>query len=116
MSGTAQEVTRAEHAATAARARLMTTIGEIQDRLQPRELVREGVDRLRERGEDLAEQTVATVRANPAATATAGGALALFLLRRPLGRLVGRLFSRKAKADRADDPFHQTDSNAPPRA
>ena len=75
-----------------ARARLTATVGELHNRLKPDTLVREGVDRLRVRGGELADEVMDVTRARPGLIGGVGAGMLLIWLRRPLGRLGRRLF------------------------
>lgn len=83
-----------------AHARLTGTIAEIRARLQPDLLARRGIDRLQERASEVAHSTVDAARARPAVAGSIGGAALLFLLRRPIARLIGRLFLRRDETER----------------
>lgn len=93
MSTTARDVARAQAEAEASRARLMGTIGELQVRLQPKVLAHDAATRLKVRGSELADDAMDAARERPGVVGAAAGAIVLFLLRRRIGRLVGRLFS-----------------------
>ena len=81
--------------AAAAKARLSATAGEIQRRLSPDDVLRGAVDSVREKSAGLAEDALAAAKSNPAATAGAAAGVAAFAMRRPIGRLVRKLFSRR---------------------
>jgi hypothetical protein len=85
----------AREAAARARARLDTTLAETQTRFQPRNLAGEAWGKVKHKGAELTGEAVGAVKRRPGAVSVAVGALALFLARRPLGRAIGRLASRK---------------------
>jgi len=73
------------------RARVMATAHALQDRLSPRTLARGAWEGAKEKGADLAENTVDAVRARPLAATGVLAAFAMFLAREPLIDLGGRL-------------------------
>lgn len=73
-----------------ARARLMETAAELQERLSPRTLAREAWEGAKIKGADLAEEAVDAVRARPLAATGIAAAIALFLAREPLIDLAGK--------------------------
>ena len=73
------------------RARVMATARELQERLSPRTLARDAWQGAREKGANLAEGAVDTVRARPLAATGVVAAIAMFLAREPLIDLVGRI-------------------------
>ena len=85
------EISAARIEAERARARLMTTAQELQDRLSPRTIARGAWAGAKEKGADMAEDAVDTVRAHPAAATGIVAALALFLAREPLFELAARM-------------------------
>ncbi|WP_298092858.1 DUF3618 domain-containing protein [uncultured Sphingomonas sp.] len=76
----------AEAQAAAARERLSHTVGQLQARLDPKLLAREA----REAGLQAARSGVDNARRNPGVVAGATGLLGLFLVRKPLCRLLRR--------------------------
>ena len=95
------------------RARLMTTAHELQERLSPKTLARNTWQGAKEKGADLAENTVDAVRARPLAATGVIAAITMFLAREPLMEFGNRLVdavgdkrktrkSRKAKAKQND--------------
>jgi hypothetical protein len=93
------EVTAARIEAERARARLMATAHELQERLNPKTMARDAIQGAKEKGADLAEDAVDAVRTHPRAAGGAVAAVALFLARQPLMGLAGKLFGRSD-----DDP------------
>ena len=93
------------------RSRLMSTAHELQDRLSPRTLARNTWQGAKEKGADIAENTVDAVKARPLTTTGVVAAITMFLAREPLidlaGKVVGRgkkksPSSRKAKEDQTE--------------
>ena len=99
MSGTKADVARAEAEAAAARARIEDTLVRLRQRIDPRVRARETWHDVRERGQELGDDAVEFAYERPGIVASAAGAGALLLLRRPLYHLgrwvVGRLFRRR---------------------
>jgi ElaB/YqjD/DUF883 family membrane-anchored ribosome-binding protein len=98
-----------------ARARLLDTAAEIQDRLNPRTLARDAWEGAKIKGADLAEEAVDAVKARPLAATGIAAALALFLAREPLIGMAGKVMDdmgekraakkqRKAAAKRPKAP------------
>jgi hypothetical protein len=97
MSVTKDSLKEAQDAARDARTKLADTFGEIKARLQPGVLVREAQDKVREEAVELGERAAAAAREKPAAAGLAVGAFILLLIRKPLGRLIGRVFSKPSE-------------------
>lgn len=84
-----------------ARKRMLETLGELQQQFAPRALVREAWETAREKGAELAEETVDAVKARPLAATGVVAAITMFLAREPLMDLAGKLVggvSNKRKA------------------
>ena len=73
------------------RARLMDTAHQLQDRLSPKMLAKGAWEGAKEKGADLAEETVDAVKARPLAATGVVAAIAMFLAREPLLDLASRL-------------------------
>jgi len=105
------EIAMARAEAERRRARLMATAQELQERLSPKTLAKGAWQGAKEKGADLAENTVDAVRARPLATTGVIAALTMFLAREPLIDLAGRIASgvgekrktRKARKVTQDD-------------
>ena len=105
MSGDTPEIAAARIEAERARARLMATARELQDRLSPGTLARDAWEGAKMKGADLAEDAVDAVRKRPRIASGVVAALALFLAREPLIDLAGKIgegvgASRKARKSR----------------
>ena len=85
------KISAARIEAERARARMMATAQELQDRLSPKTLARGAWEGAKAKGADMAEEAVDTVRAHPGAAAGVVAALALFLAREPFLDLAGKL-------------------------
>lgn len=85
------EITAARAEVDRSRARVMATAHELQERLSPRTLARNTWQGAKEKGADLAENTVDAVKARPLAATGVVAAITMFLAREPLKDLAGRL-------------------------
>jgi ElaB/YqjD/DUF883 family membrane-anchored ribosome-binding protein len=96
------------------RSRLLATAHELQERLSPRTLARNTWEGAKEKGAEVAENTVDAVRARPLAATGVVAAITMFLAREPLfdlaGKVVGRgkKKTRKTKANRAKESETET--------
>ena len=89
------------------RARLMDSAHQLQDRLSPKVLAKGAWQGAKEKGADLAENAVDTVRARPLAATGVVAAITMFLAREPLLDLAGKLVggvSEKRKARKRRKP------------
>lgn len=84
----ATDIVAAEARAAAAKQRLTSTVGELQDRLAPQALAQEAKDTLSDAARKALDTGVETARANPAAVMGGGALIALFLARKRLWSLV----------------------------
>ena len=97
-------VEQAKRDAVKARRRLDSTLVAVQLRLRPASLAGEAWDGVKDKSADLADGALSAVRKRPAAVSMAIGALALFLAREPLKRVVTRLVAGEPEEDdRPDD-------------
>lgn len=103
MSGTERDVERARESATAARVRLAGTMGEILGRLNPRTLVNEAWQEVRERGEELADEMADIARSRPLAMSAILAATLAWFARRPLRSALISLFARPEETPAGDD-------------
>jgi len=99
----APELIAAKSQAEAARARLMATVAELQDRLSPSTIAGNAWDGVKEKTSDVAEGAVEAVKARPVVVSAGLAAFALFLARSPIRSAVSRLF-----ADRPDEDLVTT--------
>ena len=91
MSKDTPEIAAARIEAERARAKLMGTAQELQERLSPRTLARDAWEGAKHKGADVVEDAVDAVRKRPVAAGGAVAALALFLAREPLLDLAGKV-------------------------
>jgi len=94
------EIVSARAEAEHSRARVMATAHELQERLSPKTLARNTWQGAKEKGADLAENTVDAVRARPFAATGVVAAVTMFLAREPLMDLAGKLVGEKRKGRR----------------
>ena len=73
------------------RARVMATAQELQERLSPKTLAKGAWQGAKEKGADLAENTVDAVKSRPLAATGVVAAMTMFLAREPLMDLAGKL-------------------------
>lgn len=113
------EVTAARIEAERSRARLIATAHELQERMNPKTMARDAIQGAKEKGADLAETAVDTVREHPRAAGGAVAAVALFLARQPILSLAGKLFrgpepkpkaKRRKPAEPAETQSKQNDT------
>ena len=103
------EIAAAKAQVDQCRTQLMATAHELQERLSPKTLARNTWQGAKEKGADLAENTVDAVRARPLAATGVVAAVTMFLAREPLIDLATRFVGsgkkptsqkgRKAKSD-----------------
>ena len=89
------QLEQAKRNAMLARARLDTSVGALQLRLRPGNLATEAWDGVKDKSESLAEGALDAVKKRPAAVSMAIGAIALFLAREPLKRVVTRMWAEE---------------------
>ena len=87
--------------ATVAEAReaLIDTARKLQQRLQPKTLVREAWESAKNKGADIAEDAVDAVKRRPVATGGIIAAIAMFLAREPIKDGVGRIYDAMTSDD-----------------
>lgn len=95
----AKQIYDARRQAEAARQRLMTTAGDLQERLRPGTIASHAWEGVKDKSGELADDAVEAVKARPAAAASALAAFTLFLARRPIRSAVSRLFSKQPNGD-----------------
>jgi len=84
---------QAKREALVARRRLDGTLDATRARMRPANLAGEAWDGVKDKSADLADGALEAVKQRPAAVSLALGALALFLARAPLKRVVSGMFS-----------------------
>lgn len=107
------EVLAARSEVERSRARVMATAQELQERLSPKTLAKGAWQGAKEKGADLAENTVDAVKSRPLAATGVVAAITVFLAREPLIDLAAKLVgsvgdkrktrrTRKSKANQDD--------------
>ena len=91
MSADTPQVAAARIKAERARAELMETARELQERLSPAVLAHNAWEGAKTKGADLAEDAVDAVRRRPAIATGIVAAIAMFLAREPLMDLAGKI-------------------------
>jgi hypothetical protein len=112
------QVAAARIEAERARARLMETARELQERLSPGNLAQNAWEGAKSKGADLAEEAVDAVRRRPAIASGVVAAIALFLAREPLIDMAGKLAdgvtgkrkTKKAAPRKAKDTEQKTET------
>ncbi|HKC03088.1 MAG TPA: hypothetical protein VKC17_07270 [Sphingomicrobium sp.] len=104
MSDEPRSVAEARERADHARERLLATFDDLlgafkllQQRLEPSHLARDAWEAAKSKGADMAEDAVDAVAKRPVATTGVIAAIALFLARKPLIDLAGKLVKGKPK-------------------
>lgn len=85
------EVVAARMEADRARAKVIATAQELQDRLSPKTLARGAWEGAKEKGADIAENTVDAVKSRPLAATGVVAAITMFLAREPLIDLASKV-------------------------
>jgi hypothetical protein len=112
------EIAAARSEVERSRARVMATAQELQERLSPKTLAKGAWLGAKEKGADLAENTVDAVKSRPLAATGLVAAITMFLAREPLMDLAGKLVgsvgekrkarrTRKTKANQDDTETSQ---------
>lgn len=95
-------IVEAEAAALEARARLVRTFAEVQERLDPRNLMNDAWRGIRKRSDEIVDEAVDLARRKPLAVGAVLAGIALFVARRPAARTLGRLLARRRATHEAD--------------
>jgi ElaB/YqjD/DUF883 family membrane-anchored ribosome-binding protein len=85
------EIAAARSEVERSRGRVMATAQELQERLSPKTLAKGAWQGAKEKGADLAENTVDAVKSRPLAATGVVAAITMFLAREPLMDLAGKL-------------------------
>ncbi len=107
----AAQLERAKVEAELAKKKLSSTMGELQTRLKPGNLASEAWSGVRDKGEDLADNTMQTVKERPAAASGIAAAILIFLAREPLWRALKKLFSGEDHSDLVRTKVSRKDDN-----
>lgn len=88
---TEEQVKAAEFRVNRARAKMISTLQELLQQLQPHRLMEEAWEKAKDKGANLAENAVDAVRARPIAATGVVAAIMMFLAREPLMDFAGKL-------------------------
>lgn len=103
-----QRLAQAERHVERSRERLLDTLHDLTEQLEPKRLVHELWQDAKVKGADLAEEAVDAVKARPIALTGVAAAIAMFLAREPIADLAAKLVTgkkaRKTKPKRAAKP------------
>jgi hypothetical protein len=107
MSKETPQVAAARIEAERARARMMTSAHQLQERISPRVLARDAWEGAKVKGADLVEDGVDAVKRNPGTASGVAAAAMLLLLRQPLmdlaGKVTGGVKTRRRKSRKIND-------------
>lgn len=107
------KIARAEAAVDAARERLIDTIQDIAQQLEPRRLIGELWEDAKNKGADLAEEAVDAVKARPLAASGVVAAIAMFLAREPIKDLAGKVFDGFGDKKKRKSEAKKTEAKKP---
>jgi ElaB/YqjD/DUF883 family membrane-anchored ribosome-binding protein len=93
------EVTAARIDVARRRGELLSTVHELQARLQPRTLASDAWAKAKNKGADMAEDAVDAVKARPMAVGGVAAALGLFLARQPIKDAAVKLYDALTSED-----------------
>ena len=94
---------RARGDADAAKARLMSTVEEVKERLAPGKLTSDAVQAVKDKSIVVADDTVTAVKDKPAMAAGIATATALFIARKPLFAAVSRWWNKDDSNSESQD-------------
>jgi len=83
------------------RAALIDVVHELQARLQPATLANEAWAKAKNKGADLAEEAIDTIRTRPVAAGGIAAAIAMFLAREPIRNAASKAFDAMTSRDAA---------------
>ncbi len=106
-----RELERAKVEAELSKKRLTSTLGTLQERLKPGNLASEAWDGVRDKGSELADNTMQTVKDRPVAASGIVAAIAIYLARNPLMRLASRVFNGEDNSDLVTTKVSSKDNN-----
>ncbi|HYX45453.1 MAG TPA: DUF3618 domain-containing protein [Sphingomicrobium sp.] len=95
------DIKAAEFRVDRARSKMIGTLQELSQQLQPHRLMEEAWEKAKDKGADLAENAVDAVRARPVAATGVVAAITMFLAREPLMDLAGKLIGAAKGKKRA---------------
>jgi hypothetical protein len=95
-SPSASEIEQAKRNTAVARARVQTSVGALKERLHPKALAADAAETVRAKTSAVGDRA----RQRPVAAGAVAGVAALILFRKPLGKVLRRLFSRSDRLAR----------------
>lgn len=111
------QLIKAQNDAEAKRAAFLTSADTLKARVAPARLGRDALDKTVETGSALADSAVETVKAKPWLFAGLAAAAALFLARKPVGKLAVGAYDRiaggKSEEDLKDDALEADAPDSP---
>lgn len=107
----AAELERAKREAEIARKRLSSTMHGLQARLRPGNLASEAWSGVRDKSEEIADNTLQTVKDRPMAATGVIAAIAIFLAREPLWKLAARVLTGADDEDLVSTRVSSKDDN-----
>jgi hypothetical protein len=118
MSKDSPQIAAARIEAERARARMMTSAHQLQERISPKVLARDAWEGAKMKGADLMEDGVDIVKRNPGTAGGVAAAAMLFLLRQPLMDFAGKVSggvktktkARQARKNDAEQTSEQTET------
>jgi hypothetical protein len=118
MSKDTPQIAAARIEAERARARMMSSAHQLQERISPRVLARDAWEGAKMKGADLMEDGVDAVKRNPGAAGSVAAAAMLLILRQPLMDLAGKLSdgvktksrARKARKQNDEETSEETET------
>jgi hypothetical protein len=117
MNGTPEAIERAQREVARAKGELQSTLGTLQYRLKPGNLMSDAWEGVREKSGEMAGGAIRTVKERPIATSGILAAVVVFLAREPLWRVASSFLSRdeeeqagviEADLDRHDKDYDLT--------
>ncbi|MCY7271525.1 MAG: hypothetical protein LH485_05665 [Sphingomonas bacterium] len=109
-----QRIIKAQETVANAREALIDTARELQQRLQPKTLVRDAWESAKVKGADIAEDAVDAVKRRPVASGGIIAAIAMFLAREPIKDGVSRMVDAMT-SDKDEGPPPKEKSKPPVR-
>ena len=116
MSDSAENLRRAEAGSEQARARLIGTLTEIQQRLSPKTLMAEAREEFQQKASEMIEEGIAFAKARPGLVSLAVAGLIAWLMRGPILRSLASAFSRIGRNRTARSSVDRTNATAAPGA
>ncbi len=97
------------------RARLIETVGDLAERLEPRRIVGEVWDTAKAKSADLAEDAVEAVKNRPVAATGVVAALTMFLAREPIRQGIVNIYDALTSSPKDEDEAPETKAASAPK-